>query len=87
MEDFPNYMDFITFDFNDSETLTRLTDFQQDSDSLYIEMQDHTFKSYGTYYAKIMITNNISKVEKNLPIIIEQCITDFQIGVTSERYF
>ena len=86
-EDFSNYSNLIMIDFNDSETLTRPADFKQASDLLFIEMQNHTYKSYGTYYAKIMIANNISMVKKDLPIIIEQCISDFQIGLTTERYF
>ena len=83
VNEYPNYMGFIFFDFNDSETITRLVGFKELSESKFLDFQYHTYKSYGTYYPKLLLTNNISEVSQGFRIEVEQCITDFTIGLTS----
>ena len=84
-EEYPNYMGFMLFDFNDSETFTRLVDFKEISDRWFLDIQNHTYKSYGTYYPKLVLKNNISEVEHNFSLEVEQCVNDFQIGFTVDR--
>ena len=79
-------MGFVFFDFNDSETFTRLVDFKVSSEDKFLDFQIHTYKSYGTYYPKLVLTNNISEEEHEFRIEVEQCITDFSIGLTTPAY-
>ena len=76
-------MGFVLFDFNDSDTLTRLVDFKKHSESEFYDLENHKYKSYGTYYPKLVLKNNISEVSYDFRIEVEQCITDFSIGLTT----
>ena len=86
VEEYPNYMGFMSFDFNDTETLTRLVNFQNGFFGQFHELQLHTYKSYGTYYPKLVLTNNITEEEHDFLIEVEQCIRDFSIGLTTPAY-
>ena len=86
MEEYPNYMGFLEIDFNDSETLRRELDFQANEDGYFMDAANHTYKSYGTYYPKIILRNNVSQVEMKFRIEVDQCVNNFEIGLTSSRY-
>ena len=88
MDEYPNYLNFLEIDFNDSETLTRDLAFQvsEEDEGIYVALESHKYKSYGTYYPRVVLTNNVSRLELNLRVEVEQCVSGFKIGITSERY-
>ncbi len=79
-------MGFVDYDFNDSETLTRSVNFSANSDEIGLDIQTHLYNSYGTYYPKVILRNNISLVEINITVEVEQCVTDFKIEFEEKRY-
>ena len=85
MEEYPNYMGFLEIDFNDSETLIRELDFRKGADGYFVDAENYTYESYGTYYPKIILKNNVSQMEMHFRIDIDQCVSEFEFGVTSER--
>ena len=87
MVEYPNFMGFVDYDFNDSQTLTRLVNFQEYSKEFGMDVQTHLYKSYGTYYPKIVLRNNISIIKMNLRLEVEQCVTDFKLDYEDKRYF
>lgn len=85
MNEYPNYMSFLEINYNDGETLIRALDFQEDAEGVFVDMESHIYESYGTYYPRILLTNNISQIEMNYTIEAEQCVNGLKIDLTSER--
>ena len=86
-EEYPNYFGFLTMDFNDSSSVKRFIEFEPDPSGFYFEMEVHLYESYGTYYPHLVMFNNISEVDWNFTIEVEQCVMDFEIFFDNERYF
>ena len=78
-------MGFLEIDYNDGETLIRELDFQEHVGGVFLDMQSHTYESYGTYYPRILLKNNVSQMEMNFTIEVEQCVNGLKIDLTSER--
>ena len=76
----------MSIDFNDAESLTRLLNLTRETESLFLDTESHLYRSYGTYYPRVKLWNNISSIEMNLAIEVEQCVTDFQIFLANERH-
>ena len=79
-------MGFVFYDFNDSETINRLVNFQEQTEGFGLDTQNHLFKSYGTYYPRIILTNNISQIKMNLRLEVEQCVSEFQLLFENKPY-
>ncbi len=78
-------MGFMRIDFDDGENLTRLVDFKDQNNGIFLDVQTHLYKSFGTYSTKIILNNNISDVEMEFEIEVEQCVQNFEVGFGNER--
>ena len=85
MNEYPNYMSFLEINYNDGETLIRALDFHEDVEGVFVDMESHIYESYGTYYPRILLKNNVSQIEMNYTIEAEQCVNGLNIDLTSER--
>ena len=85
-QEYQNFMGFVIYDFNDSEILTRLVKFQEQPREFGQDIQTHQYKSYGSYFPRIILTNNISQIELNLSLEVEQCVSDFQLLFENKSY-
>ncbi len=78
-------MVFMTIDFNDGENLTRLVHFKEQN-GIFLDKQAHLYMSYGTFYTKIFLRNNISEIVMNYTLEIEQCVPRLEIAFDEDRY-
>ena len=85
-QEYQNFMGFVIYDFNDSEILTRQVNFQEQPGEFGQDIQTHQYKSYGSYFPRIILTNNISQIELNLSLEVEQCVSDFKLHFENITY-
>jgi len=84
-EEYPNYMGFMAINFDDGENLTRLVDFKEQNNGIFLDNQTHLYKSFGTYHPRISLFNNISVEEMDLEFDVEQCVQNFRVVFDNER--
>jgi hypothetical protein len=83
----PNYMDYLAFDFEDGNQLTRSLKWDATHAPLYWrDTETHTYSSYGTFNPAVTFFNNVSRLVLSQRIELEECVGGFQVHFESARY-
>ncbi len=83
--DLPWLSSFLELDFNDSNKITQELEWVY-KDGKYIHTENHIYKKFGTYNIFAHLWNNVSSVNLETKIEVDECIASISAQYVSLTY-